>query len=415
MKNNTIKKAFTLIELLTVVIIIGLIASAALVMLKDTGEVKALQYSKKVMSSMKNAVGQKEDSVFTGFLNDMGTMPPDAHFLLNIENNRTHFINGELDKHRIINLFENNSSDENISMPFIDGLVSGNNYNDSDIFAFSLSDLEKIRNLPLYIGHHGSYIGEGLDGDKSRSVKDGWSKVIEVQTDLNISNNSGDLFLTLVSAGSDGRFADEPSYIKDEFNEFNDSKTIKSFYADDYNRTFKSSKFLPRSLKIDLDDINATKVQILIYSPMLYYVNNSENIMCTENNTTHANCVAASDTRYIPYIPNFTGVATSSNHEDAPDANLSWHVGVIKYAFHYDDDNDASTELSDGNSTINNLDYIDNSSLSNDIDFTTDFYITAGEKQIVILKENGAWNVESTYSCTFMPNRTITLTEDGCK
>lgn len=404
MKRLNSKKAFALIELLVVLTIMGLVSTAALVVLKDTGEVKALQYTKKIMKAIKDGIAEKEEGrVFTGFMNDFGTMPPNTHFLLNIESNAT-FINGELGKYRIVNLKNRSINDNNISMPFLDD-KNATDYNDSKL-DLNVSEFKRFKTSVMYIGHHGGYIGEGIDGDKSRAIKDGWGKAIRLENDFNISetHSNGDIFLMLNSAGTDGKFKNEPKYLKDEFDAFKeDRKNIEAVYAEDYNRTYRKEYFVPRNMNItldfDRDDINATKV--IIYSPMLYFAEDSSNKTCSENNTTHANCTGGVSGKYIPY--DFR-VDTSSL-----DNNMSWHVGVVKYEFYYDY-NHTDKSLNEGTLSINN-ELTAYTSLNSDIDFTSEFYITAGEKQVVILDGNGTdnWHFSGSCSKIFMANEPVNI------
>ncbi|HEO98175.1 MAG: type II secretion system protein [Campylobacterales bacterium] len=403
MRVNKTKQAFTLIELLVVITIIGIVSTAALVVLKDTGEVKALQYTKQVMKAMKNGIAEKEEGrIFTGFLNDFGTMPPNAHFLLNIENNAT-FIERidapgihKLGKYRITAVVSHKINDYNISMPFLDE-ADATDYIDSRLES-DVIEPSKLKISAMYIGHHGGYIGEGADSDDERSVKDGWSKVIRTHSELNISIENGESFLRLESAGSDGRFKDSSiSYLKEEFDEFREGEgSIEALYAEDYNLTYRKEQFIPRNMRIDLDlgtDVNETKA--IIYSPMLYYAEGSSGETCSEHNTTHANCTGGASGKYIPYDFRVDH-STIGN-------NLSWHVGVIKYEFHCDYPID-NCEL-----------YINNhkttySYSSGDIDFTSEFYISAGEKQVVVLEHNATgWYVGDSFSKVFMPDETVEI------
>ncbi len=422
MKTKVMKKAFTLIELMVVMVIIGMVSTAALVVLKDTGEVKALQYTKKVMTAMKNAVSQKEgDRVVTGFLNDFGTMPPNAYFLLNIEHDAS-FIHadnsGKLGRYRIDRIYKNDEKEHNISMPFLDKYESADKYYYDGTLKDNLgaNPLESVTVSSMYIGHHGGYIGEGLGSDKSKAIKDGWGKSIDLKCDLNISDQGKERFMILRSGGSDGILGDDtPSPLKDEFNEFNSSGNIKTLYADDYNRSYRSVSFLSRNMNIQLDGLPAdtNEIKVLIYSPMLYYADGSGGETCTEHNTTHAGC-DGSFRPYIPYIPHVNG--TSSTYKTAPDDNVSWHAGIVKYAFHYSYDGSGQKVNNDGNLSINNADIASVQNLTNSVDFTDDFYISAGEKQVVILKKSGSdFEFSNAYPCTFMPGRAIMLKKDGCE
>jgi hypothetical protein len=316
---------------------------------------------------------------------------------MNIEKNAT-FTNGELGKYRIVDLFENNESDYNISMPFLDTRVDGGeDYNDSNLVDITREDYKKVS--AMYIGYHGGYIGEGVDSDGERSIKDGWSKVVRLNTELNISIEDGESYLRLESAGSDGRFKDDgESYLKEEFDEFREGEgSIEALYAEDYNLTYRKEQFIPRNMRIDLDlqaEVNETKV--IIYSPMLYFVEGSSNVRCEELNTTHAICAGSVPRKYIPYDSRVDSSMFGNN--------LSWQVGVIKYEFHCDYPINYC-ELDINNKTTHSYP-------SGDIDFTTDFYISAGEKQVVILGENnstGEWKFIDSCSKTFMPGETVKI------
>ena len=409
------KKAFTLVELLTVVVIIGLIASVALVTLKDTTEVKAKEYTKKVIKAVKYGIAKKEEGrVFTGFMNDFGTMPPNIYFLLGIDSNETNFVNAKLGKYRITSdiLYDNNSSDANISMPFLDtDSGTGVDFNDS-----RLNGLTSLNTPAMYIGYHGGYIGDGFDDDENSSIKDGWNKALKFTTELNVSKNDGDDFLTIISAGSDRIFqSSEPSLLKPEFDEYNTTTAdgLKAFYSEDYTLIYKRQDFIPRNIHLDLQlDDNVTKTKVLIYSPMLYYVDDSSGQSCVENNTTHAFCDGANDLSYIPYMPYVSG--PNNNYEDAVDSNLSWQIGVIKYEFAFDYDSSSGGLQNNGKLYVNNTYLKDiNSSIDFGIEADNDFYISAGEKQIVILDynfdDNAKWVARDSFSQIFMPSEPIKI------
>jgi prepilin-type N-terminal cleavage/methylation domain-containing protein len=422
MKTLNYKKAFTLVELLTVVLIIGMIASVALITVRDTGEVRAKEYTKKVIRAVKNGIAKKEDGrVFTGFLNDFGTMPPNIHFLLGNDSNETNFVglaNGEkkLGKFRITSdiLFDNNSSDTNISMPFLNRGTTPNFY-DSRLDNDNISK-DSFNISAMYIGFHGGYIGEGIDNDKSSSIKDGWNKVLDLSAELNISIDGGENFLVIYSAGSDGIFqsSGEVSLLKPEFDEYNstNSDSIKALYSEDYTLTYRKEVFIPRNMQINLEltrsGVDETK--ILIYSPMLYYADNSVGLVCREGNTTHAFCPDnATARKYVPYLPYVN--STTNDYENAIDSNLSWQIGIIKYEFHFDYNN-STNKVSNGELYINNELYPPTNHYNGDIDFTTDFYISSGEKQIVIFDNNGSgWEFVNSYSEIFMPDETIKIHE----
>lgn len=392
MRVNKTKQAFTLIEMLVVITIIGIVSTAALVVLKDTGEVKALQYTKKVMKAMKNGIAEKEEGrVFSGFLNDFGTMPPNAHFLLNIENN-ANFVakKGEddtekLGRFKIKNFKKYNSDDHDgriIPMPFMDD-VSGTLYTDGD------TDIPNENGSILYVGFHGGYLVEGIDGsDKERSLKDGWSNIIEFITDLNISTAStNDRYLTIRSKGSDGFLDNNESEnpLKDEFNEYKNSDSIKNAYKDDINISYRYNSFIPKRL---ICDVNSTR-KYVIYSPMIYYVEDSSG-KCTEYDHKRAECPKDSGI-YKDYKPYHFDTNTTINRD-----GFSWHVGIIKY------------KIYDGNISIND-EYnitVDNATSK---DFSEDFYISAGEKKIIRLDEP---DMNITYMKTFMPNQDADITYD---
>ncbi len=401
---HRIKRGFTLIELLVVVTIIGLIASSALIYVKDVGEIKAKQFTKEKLRSVKESVLHVSNDMYIGgFLNDCGTMPPSASFLVN---DVSRAIGGKLQRARIVDLNETNStSNDIIAMPF---LPRPSNFP------------SKIPFKALYAGYQGVYV-EGVEENKERALWDGWNNEINVTADLNISatHADGEKFLLLTSVGSDGRSSEGISYMKEEFDEYKDVNNSKNFYADDINMTYAKEHFMPKSLELSIDlgdssEANATKV--LIYSPMLYFVEDSEDEVCVEKNATHATC-GGNDKKYIPFIAHATV---------EPENNCSWHIGVIEYGLTLLDTNTSSLtingELYDFNTSKYDLGYASffhSFSFENNTstfeapsygahDIGNPFYMFAGEKEIVILEYNptaSQWQFVTSFTQILMPKR----------
>ena len=400
------KKAFTLVEILVVITIIGLISTLALVFLKDTAEIKALSYTKKVMSSIKQGVSNTDSrNYFSGFVNDFGTMPPHAYFLTGDSNGSFNFVGGELSRHRFISMTQ--QSGTSFPAPFMpeDTILDG-----------------KI-NRVLFVGFHGGYMSRV--GEKNEeSFYDGWNTPIVLINDFNISTN-GESFLMLKSAGSDRSFNNAVSLIREEFDLSKDIDSLEDVYADDFNQTYRKSNFIMQSLdiniRLDIDDANETA--ILIYSPMLYYAEGSENEVCTEHNTTHAKC-NGSNRRYLPYYP-FNRYNTGLDI-GIEDKNVSWHIGLMKQELYFNDNNESRLSINQGgiggfnsydfNSSNHNISDsiffgnisvdINNTSYSSaDVDIDNPFYMFAGTKIISIWSKNGSdWRKQESYAYDFRPN-----------
>ncbi|GEM_PF-2484975 len=408
-----LRRAFSLIELLTVITIISLVASLGLVTLKDTGEIHAKRYTTELLKSIKEGIASVEEGEsITGFLNDFGTMPPHLSCLLNREGNLS-YVNGTLGRYRITNLLRRDQGEKMPAMPFLDG-------EDSGAFVDSQIALSTYTTPALYIGYHGGYIGQGVEREEESSLlHDGWGVGVKGVVDLNISSHAPHDFLTLYSAGSDGRFeGGEPSYLKEEFDPYRDPKSLQGLYASDITTLYDEEAFTPTEMMIDVDT-ESNRTRIVIYSPMLYYAEDSSGVVCSEENSTHADC-DGDMRRYIPYIPHVEAFDTA-----VADHNMSWHVGVAKYCF------DLNT--TDGNLSINNHPYhfagsssasLKGSSFFESIrihgaslwtgagDENNPFYMSAGEKVVVILRSldgGQTWEYRDAYTAHFLPNKKIAI------
>lgn len=413
------RSAFTLIEILVVITIIGLISTAALVFLKDTTEVKALSYTKKVMDSIKIGVADSSSNRLVGFVNDFGAMPPQAHFLLGIqkENNSSfNFVGDRLVKYRFSSMSKQDGSI--FPAPYMGDCSAGD-----DKCKDSLT--EEV-NRVLFVGFHGGYMSK-IGDKKQESLYDGWNTPIALRNDLNISTNSSiaKSFFMLKSAGSDRSFDGVNNLVREEFDLAQDGNSLEDFYADDYNQTYRKGSFIVRSLDIDigLDIDDANETAILVYSPMLYYVKGSENETCAELNTTHASCDSGSK-EYMPYYPfDRTNAGLDAGIEDK---NVSWHIGLMKQELYFNDNNESRLSINQGgiggfnsydfNSSNHNISDsiffgnisvdINNTSYSSaDVDIDNPFYMLAGTKIISIWSNNGSgWRKQESYAYDFRPN-----------
>ena len=422
------KKAFTLVELLVVITIIGLVASAALVMVKDTAEDKALSYTKKVMSAYASHLASTDDdNYFTGFVNDFGTMAPHPCFLNTTYKDQNYsFVGTQLA--RFNNMHEQNGTA--FPAPFMNiDAGSGNYYDDLN------GSIKKISKV-LYAGYQGSYWND------ENGFNDGWNTPIDVRIDHNISalKDDGKNFLRLRSAGSDRVFKDgNESLVRSEFDLSQDARSIEKLYADDYNQTYDKKSFLISSLQIKIctQRTDDTNVSLLIYSPMLYYVENSSGFTCNEYNTTHADCGSTYE-RYIP----FYGVHPDFDRS-VVDQNLSWHIGLMKMQLYFDE-NESRLFINQGdllNSSedtlafdFNNSDYNlsasaffdgitvrkpDQSDIgwsfdSNPKDDDTPFYMYAGTKVLSLWEHNStSWKETQTKQIDLKPGRHEKI-EIGC-
>jgi prepilin-type N-terminal cleavage/methylation domain-containing protein len=323
------KKAFTLVELLVVITIIGLVASAALVMVKDTAEDKALSYTKKVMSAyVSHLASTDDDNYFTGFVNDFGTMAPHPCFLNTTCKDQNYSFVGNLGVNPVPKYRFNSMGKQDgtkFPAPFMSDCHKGEDQCEDN----TTNDLTHI-NKVLYAGYQGSYWKD------ENGFNDGWNTPIDVRIDHNISalKDDGKNFLRLRSAGSDRVFEDgNASLVRSEFDLSQDARSIEKLYADDYNQTYDKKSFLISSLQIKIctKQTSDTNVSLLIYSPMLYYVENSSGFTCNEYNTTHADC----GSNYERYIP-FYGVHPDFDRS-VVDQNLSWHIGLMKMQLYFDE------------------------------------------------------------------------------
>ncbi len=511
MKNLNTKKAFTLVELLTVVVIIGMIASVALVTLRDTSEVKAKQYTKKVIERIKDGIvyEYKDKDYIEGFLNDFGIIPPNTHFLINEENNN-HFMSqpstvekeNKLQKYKINDLFkvEKDTPLNDIPMPFIeidpskedtfdhDGDTTTPNktfYTDSnlrvDLHTAGDDGLEKNLETDLYqnkktivsliTGYLGGYLNVGIDSNKESTILDGWNNVIELENDTNITEYSPNIpplpddlvnlpYLNIISFGSDTHKDNMVTNLKNEFNETLDDTQTKALFKDDLEGKYEREYFVPKNIKIDLnipseiiiiddkgtpdpsdDDIfNMTDIKLIIYSPMLYYVENISGIDCVPYDNQRAECPKNSGIlrKYIPYLPYVYDDYT------LPPPNLptnpNWYSGIIKYELEFDISNLDNSKLKINNDTydfdktvgtetqLKLTDFIAQLKINgaNISEYNTTleqeypFYIPAGEKYIVILQKaqkeiprgtvnDIKWKYVDSFTQVFMPNRTVTI------
>ena len=337
------RRAFTLIELLVVVAIIGLISSAALVFVRETADVKALAYTKRVMASVKAGIAETdEDGYFTGFVNDYGTLPPHPAFLTgtDADGNFT-YVGGRAAHHRFASMTEQDGTA--FPAPFMDQNPS------TGVFRDTLGGADETVSSVLYAGYRGGYLADG-----EAALNDGWNTPIRLQSDLNISSDHADSpgganLLRLRSAGADRRFDDgDLPLVRKAFDLSQEEGSIEGLYADDYNLTYDKRRFAVHSLTLDLtlsreaggSDVNETA--LLIYAPMLYYAEGADNTVCTEHNTTHAECASA----YRAYRP--FAVHDDAYAGDLADRNLSWHVGLIKYQLYFADDNNSRLFINRG-------------------------------------------------------------------
>lgn len=435
--NSSQKRAFTLVELLVVITIIGLVSSAALVMLKDTAEVKALAYTKKVMSAYKAALAQKEeDEYFTGFVNDFGTMAPDSCFFNNsCDTEKYRFVkdadgNTAPKQHRFTKMNEQNSS--YFPAPFMNSGTAPNFYD----------ALDDSINQVLYVGYQGDYIG-GED-----AVLDGWNTSIHqvVEHNISVENGDGKEFLTLTSAGSDRHFDNgaEAALVRKEFDLSKDEQSVEALYANDNNLTYDKKEFILKSLRIKVctdkayTSANDVNISLLIYSPMLYYVEGSTGETCTELNTTHAECDSV-DKKYIAYYIH------DKDFHSTLDEKLSWHIGLMKMQLFFGNHNKSRLFINKGgilDTTNDDLAYDFNSSDTNltnsaffddftlidanntDLDFSFEsepkdddnpFYIYAGTKVVSLWEQNtSVWEEVDTKLVDFKPGRQQFL-EMGCE
>jgi len=373
-----LKKAFTLIELLTVIAIIGLVTAGALVVLKDNAEIKAKQYTKTVMQSFKSGIIEVEQGRYvTGFANDFGTIPPYGSFLLNRPENG-YFINDsedavldkKLQKYRFLSVVEQNNT--RFAAPFMSDCSSGEERcKDPGVN-------QSLQLSPIDSGFLGGYLHDDFVSEKMISLKDGWGNALVYESQI----DQDDSFIKIVSYGSDGVDNMVASLLKDEFNEFSNSDSLKGFYADDIVSNYQRRAFKPRNISFDIALSGQSKV--LIYSPMLYYVEGSNgDALCKEKDAKQAECGGA-DKVYKPYID-------SAANTD----NLWWHIGLIKYEFGVKDN------------TVESL-HINNETTDRKDDFmNAEFLISAGLKEVAIVDENNT--IRSRFSEIFFPDQTVTI------
>lgn len=440
-----LRTAFTLIELLVVITIIGLISTAALVFVKDTAEVKALAYTKKVMASIKQGVADKdEEGYFTGFVNDFGTMPPHLCFMIG-ECEEFRFIGGVLEKHRFANMGEQNSTA--FPAPFMHSNAGPGNYYDDGLYG-----TKKIKKV-LYAGYHGGY-GSEVGDDEEAALKDGWQTVVEAELELNTAASNGDSpdgerFLQLTSAGSDRSFTGGTGpLVRPEFDLSLEEGSTEAVYADDYTQSYRDDRFIIESVNIDIAQseqaTGSNAVAIMIYSPMLYYVDGPGGENCEEHNTTHADCDSGYQA-YIPYYAHHHDFGLD-NFEDVDD-DLSWHIGLIKQQLYFDEDGhsrlfvnqsgilDDSVSYDNRTLDFNRSNAIDELELtdsaffdgftvrdvngsdlnwgfdSNPVDDGNPFYMFSGTKVVSVwFRDGSTWEEDDTFLIDFKPGRRQKIT-----
>lgn len=420
------KKAFTLIELLVVIFIIGLIASVSLMFVEQSGDVKALQYSKKIMKNIKNKVSSlDEDGYYSGIVNDLGTMLPNANFLTSNKSVKVMKSETNLGYFRFNSLIKQDGS---LLLPAPFMYLNGSDWVDFNISANAL-------NLVLYSGYRGGYFNLSENKDE---IVDGWNTAIELKSNLNLYDNYDD-FLVLKSAGVDKIFSTNinDKIIKKEFDLSAETNSLESVLGVDENLSFSADEFSIRHLSFDINLKNtslsgAKEVAIFIYSPMLYYVDDTTNL-CEFKTPIVADC-AGSDKAYKPYIAH-----DKDYNINLSDKNVTWQSGVIKYQFLLSkDDNEGylfinesnikernATEKYDFNVTtsshipltniansnffidmsINDTNSWNIANLSTNADEKNPFYIFSGEKIISIWAKTTSWNHLKTYRDVLKPGR----------
>ncbi|MBN2722354.1 MAG: type II secretion system protein [Campylobacterales bacterium] len=426
------RKAFTLIELLIVIAIIGMLSTLVLSGLKDAGNIQAKQLTVKTMQNIKDGIiAQESSGDLSGFLNDFGTLPPNLHFMLDREN-ANYFINtgasGEaktLGKYRIADLYSVANTFK-VPMPFLtDNTTVSGKYIDP---AEGMSVIDG-KHGALYVGFHDSYLA--ASSNLNKTLKDGWNTPIEAVYELNIADTTPPTpYVKLISYGSDKQTSAAIPHLKPEFNEFaTDTKSVKALYADDIGVEYAKNNFMPRSLSIDLvleNSADITAVRVIIYSPMLYYVPNTTS-NCIEKNTINADC-GGTDIAYKPFLTYASGFSLS----DAMQSTTGWHAGAVKYAFDIDLATAANDTLTINNTAYDFHDSAEGTQLGittfikdiristntqtvvthdrNTDDAANPFYITAGEKQVVIMqKKAGAWELLDSRSMMFLPNQNVII------
>ena len=434
---------FTLVELLVVVTIIGLIASGALVYVRQSAEVHALSYTKKVMERVRQGIADvDDDGVMSGFVNDFGTMPPFAGFLTgDIENASYKMVGDKMAPQRFVKMFEQNGTD--FPAPFM-RFCSAAGCEDN------ISKISKKVRGALYVGYHGGYVGARTDADAlADTLNDGWNRPLRITSDLNTSadKNDGREFLTLISGGSDREFdTNTTSLLRAEFDLSREEGSREFVYADDINFTYFARKFIVESLDIEVVvSDGANEAAIVLYSPMLYYVENSSGKSCEayDANTTHAKC-DGTPYRYIPFEihdPDFD--------QHTPETGLYWHIGLIKHQLFVNDNNESRLYVNrawindaHGDKNVyafdfNRTDPDDNLDLNHSVFFNSlhvtgvsgaplfelipsadpvdnanPFYLFAGTKVVAVFSKSGAddWSLEATEVVDFTPGRRFKLT-----
>ena len=401
------RRAFTLLELIIVVGIIGLIAGVGSVFVREYGEQRNAGLTRQKVEAIERGLlaVEKDEPVWyaSGFVSDMGSFPPELTALLNQNSSNVTLIHAD----------ENNVTRSGLLTKRL--LMPDNNSTGGVLLpAPFLNDEGHDENLTktVKIGIYGGYAGPYAEA----SLKDGWNRAMEFNGSIAFPYSDGAI-VSVVSAGADRRFTYEAaSPIKEEFDESADTETEKAAYAGDISEPLPQRAFRPESLEFDLSlEGNSSiyeKAAVIVYTPMLYYI---------EDTNCSFDADGSTGDRYRKAECN-GGIKewkTFSPDQALPSFPATYAVGVAKYHF--------TLGKSDMNLSINNtgIPSFDESafmrssrvafetgipwSIVPDDDDNTSFYLFGGQKSVVVLKEKKTtpptWEVEENFPWVFKPGR----------
>jgi prepilin-type N-terminal cleavage/methylation domain-containing protein len=403
------KRAFTLLELIIVVAIIGLIAGVGSVFVREYGEQRNAGLTRQKVAAVKAGLlrVEKDEPVWyaNGFVSDCGTFPPELATLLNKDGNAT-----------LIHADENNATQSGLLPKGL--LMRDINSSGGRLMPAPFLDDDGHDSLDVNprIGLYGGYAGPYAEV----SLKDGWGREMEFNGGVAFPYSDGAI-VSLLSAGADRRFDDEgASPVKAEFDEFLDTETEKAAYGGDIAEPLPQRAFRPESLEFDLSlDGNGSeynRTAVIVYTPMLYYV---EGTNCTfDDSMTDRYKKAVCDGGPQPWQRFAPG-------QMLPSDPVTYAVGVAKYVLTIDENNVTELYVNEpgvvgtSSSSLNASAFVRGFHITFEdeggrdfvpADDTDDsFYLFGGEKSIVVLKEKKTsptvWEVEDSFPWIFKPGR----------
>ena len=404
------RRAFTLLELIIVVAIIGLVAGVGSVFVREYGQQRNAGLTQQKIEAVKTGLlrVEKDEPVWYagGFVADCGTFPPELSALLNENGSNVTLIHADESNVTRSGLLTKGLLLRDVKeiggrlmpAPFLED-------NGTD-----LPTLDDTARIGLYGGYAGPY---------AESLGDGWGRAMEFNGSAAFAYGEGAI-VSIVSAGADRRFASESdSPVKAEFDEFLDTETEKAAYADDIAEPLPQRAFRPESLEFDLSlegnasDCNRTAV--IVYTPMLYYIE--------ETNCTFDATGTLTTNRYQEATCNGTAKPWQifSPEGGAPSGSATYAVGVAKYVFTMEANSTTGLYINEQGidtgspSDLNETAFVRDFrvtfndggpwSFASSSDSNRSFYLFGGQKSVVLLKYDGSWKHVDSFPWVFKPGR----------